>query len=316
MFFFNKKAFFNIWHRIDSGRFLFNWINRLSVGRTYFLSTLMLVVIALADYFSHVELTMSPWYSFPCFLMDWRIGRKAALAYAIFATVLQLLIGVTGTHAYPNNYYLVADLVLNLGFCLVLIWIIAKFRLALEMENILSRSDFLTRLANRDSLLEGLANEIHRCQRQGNMLTVAMIDFDTFKRFNEKRGHSVGDLLLSATAQLLGDRFRSTDIIARTGDDEFMLILPTSSSDIIESKLHALRKELDNLLLVRGWELTVGMAALVFTAAPESSEQIMQDIELLMQEVKQKGKNQFIYRKLFSVNDVAQLEPTTARQAC
>ncbi|MGZ5819048.1 MAG: GGDEF domain-containing protein, partial [Burkholderiaceae bacterium] len=142
-----------------------------------------------------------------------------------------------------------------------------------------------------------------------------MIDFDTFKRFNEKRGHSTGDLLLSATAELLRDRFRGTDIIARTGDDEFMMILPTSS-DVIESKLHALRKDLDNLLLVRGWDLTVGMAALVFTAAPESSEQIMQDIELLMQEVKQKGKNQFIYRKLFSVNDVAQLEPTTARQAC
>jgi diguanylate cyclase (GGDEF)-like protein len=314
--FFNKKAFFNIWHRIDSGRFLFNWINRLSVGRTYLISTVMLVVIALADYFSHVELTLSPWYTFPCFLMDWRIGRKPAIAYAIFATVLQLLIGLTGTHNYPNNYYLVVDLVLNLAFCIVLIWIIAKLRLALEMESILSRSDFLTKLANRESLLAGLANEIKRCQRQGNLLTVTMIDFDGFKRFNEKRGYSVGDLLLSATAGLLRDRFRSTDIIARTGDDEFMLILPTSSSGIIESKLHVLRKDLENLLQARGWDLTVGMAAIVFADPPVSNEQVILEVEKLMQEVKKKGKNEFTHRVISFGDDSAEMEAARMRQVC
>ncbi len=313
---FNKKAFFNMWNRIDSGRFLFNWINRLSVGRTYFLSTLMLVIVAIADYLSHVELTLSPWYTLPCFLMDWRIGRMPALAYAVFATVLQLLIGLTGTHDYPNHYYLVVDLALNLGFCIVLIWIIAKLRLALEMEIVLSRSDFLTRLGNRTSLLEGLENEINRCNRQGTALTVAMIDLDNFKHFNEKRGHSVGDLLLSATAELLGEHFRSTDIIARTGDDEFMLVLPTRSYDIIESKLHVLRKNLENMMLVRGWELTFGMAAIVFVQPAVSGEQAMFEIQQLMREIKQRGENEFAHRVLSMGNATSDMETTQMRQAC
>jgi diguanylate cyclase (GGDEF)-like protein len=311
---FDKKAFFNIWNRIDSGRFLFNWINRLSVGRTYFLSTLMLVIVGAADYFTHVELTMSPWYTFPCFLMDWRIGRKQALAYAAFATVFQLLIGLTGTHDYPNKYYLAADLALNLGFCLVLIWIIAKLRLALEMEILLSRSDFLTRLGNRAALLEGLENEIKRCSRQGIALTVAMIDMDGFKRFNEKRGHSVGDLLLAATAEHLGEHFRSTDIIARTGDDEFMLILPTRSYDIIESKLHVLRKDLHNMLMVRGWDITFCMAAIVFIDPVVSAEQVVCEVQQAMQDIKQGGKNAFTHR-VFSLHHVAGVETTQMRQA-
>lgn len=313
---FNKKAFFNMWNRIDSGRFLFNWINRLSVGRTYFLSTLMLAVVGIADYLSHVELTLSPWYTFPCFLMDWRIGRKSAVAYAVFATVLQLLIGLTGTHDYPNRYYLVTDLILNLAFCIVLIWIIAKLRLALEMELILSRSDFLTRLGNRNSLLEGLENEIKRCNRQGIAMTVTMIDLDGFKHFNEQRGHSVGDLLLLAIAELLGEHFRSTDIIARTGDDEFMLILPTRSYDIIESKLHVLRKDLENLMLVRGWDLTFCMAAIVFVQPTVTGEQAVFEIQKLMQEIKQKGKSEFAHRVLSINNSASDTEPVQVRQAC
>jgi diguanylate cyclase (GGDEF)-like protein len=313
---FNKKAFFNIWHRIDSGRFLFNWINRLPVGKTYFLSTLMLVAVALADYLTHVELTLSPWYAFPCFLMDWRIGRRPALAYALFATVLQLLIGMTAAHDYPNRYYLVGDLVLNLAFCLVLIWIIAKLRLALEMESILSRSDFLTQLANRDSMLDGLEKEIQRCGRQENSLTVAMIDLDNFKRFNEKRGHSVGDLLLAAMAELLRNHFRSTDIVARTGDDEFMLILPTRSADIIEAKLQALRKDLESLFMVRGWDVTFGMAAIVFVQPSVTGEQVMLEIQQLMHEIKQRGANEFAHR-LISINDsAADIAQAQVRQAC
>jgi diguanylate cyclase (GGDEF)-like protein len=284
---FNKKAFFETWNRIDSGRFLFGWINHLTVGRTYFLSTAMLVGVGLADYFTHVELTLSPWYTFPCFLMDWRIGRKSALAYAVFATVLQLLIGLTGTHDYPNRYYLVADLILNLAFCIVLIWIIAKLRLALEMEMILTRSDFLTRLANRTSFLDGVERELKRCQREGKSLTVMMIDLDNFKHFNETRGHSVGDLLLSAMADLLRENFRSTDIIARTGDDEFTLVLPGISADVSESKLQALRKELEDLLMTRGWNLTFGMAAIALVRPDISGEQMVSEIEHLMQQVKQ-----------------------------
>jgi diguanylate cyclase (GGDEF)-like protein len=155
------------------------------------------------------------------------------------------------------------------------------------MEMILTRSDFLTRLANRASFLEGVEKELKRCQREGRSLTVMMIDLDNFKHFNETRGHSVGDLLLSAMADLLRESFRSTDIIARTGDDEFTLVLPGISTDVSESKLQALRKDLEDLFMTRGWKLTFGMAAIALVRPAISGEQIVSEIEHLMQQVKQ-----------------------------
>lgn len=312
----NKKAFFALWNRIDSGKILFRWINNLSVRTTFLLSTLMLVVIAAADYFSHVELTISPWYTFPCFLVDWRIGRWPAIGYAVFALALQLFVGLTGAHDYPNLYYLYGDLVINLAYCVILIWIIAKLRLALEMECILSRDDFLTRLGNRESLLADLGSEIERCHRHGKSLTVVMIDLDNFKRFNAARGHSTGDLLLAAMGDALRNQFRDTDIIARSGDDEFMLILPTMSTDVTESKLQALRQSLSNLLMVRGWDITFGMGAIVFVRPAISGEQVMAELQNLMQTVKQSGANGYAQHVLSIDNPDIDVKLKLVRQAC
>ena len=144
-----KQQAFDLWHRIDSGAWLFNAVNRLSPRRAYLLATLALVAIGAADYFSHVELMLAPFYALPCFLIDWRIGRAPALGYAVFASVVQWFIGTFGSHPYSHAWYLYADIVLNLVFYGVLIWMVAKLRLALEMEQALSRMDFLTRLASR-----------------------------------------------------------------------------------------------------------------------------------------------------------------------
>lgn len=294
----DNKAFFAALSRIEAGKDLFKLVNSLSFTTTYLLATLMLIVIAAADYFSHVELTLSPFYTFPCFLVDWRIGRRPALGYAVFAALLQLLIGFTGTHNYPNNTYLFVDLVLNLAYCVILIWIIAKLRLALEMETILSRGDFLTQLGNRDSFLANLENELAICRNKGQSLTVILLDLDQLKEFNEARGHSNGDLLLKATADELRHQFRNSDIISRLGDDEFVVVLPAMSAELVESKLNSLRNELSSLMVKRGWNMTFGMASIVISQPSLSANQVITNIQGLMQEVKLAGANGFIHRVL------------------
>ncbi len=86
--------------------------------------------------------------------------------------------------------------------------------------------DPLTGLWNRRVFAERLESEVARFLRYGTPATLLMIDIDGFKAVNDRYGHVTGDAVLSATAGVMKDVLRETDITARYGGDEFALILP------------------------------------------------------------------------------------------
>jgi diguanylate cyclase (GGDEF)-like protein len=90
----------------------------------------------------------------------------------------------------------------------------------------LSIRDALTQVFNRRQI-ERFANvEFDRFRRYGSPLSVAMVDIDHFKSFNDTHGHLVGDEVLRTVAQALAKRVRSTDYVGRYGGEEFLMVLP------------------------------------------------------------------------------------------
>ena len=89
--------------------------------------------------------------------------------------------------------------------------------------------DPLTGLFNRRYMEETLYREIRRAIRHSTQLSVAMIDVDYFKKFNDKYGHEVGDRVLKEIAGYLQNNLRVEDIVCRYGGEEFMVILPDAS---------------------------------------------------------------------------------------
>ncbi len=89
-----------------------------------------------------------------------------------------------------------------------------------------SRTDPLTGLANRRSLFERIEMEMAHALRAETPLSVAMIDLDHFKAYNDRFGHVAGDTLLRSIAAVMVSNVRGQDLVARYGGEEFCLVLP------------------------------------------------------------------------------------------
>jgi diguanylate cyclase (GGDEF)-like protein len=87
--------------------------------------------------------------------------------------------------------------------------------------------DVLTGLHNRRYLDAAMARELQRCQREGQALSLILMDIDFFKQVNDSHGHAAGDEVLKALASLLRKATRSVDVASRMGGEEFLLMLPT-----------------------------------------------------------------------------------------
>src|SRR5262245_24694900 len=88
------------------------------------------------------------------------------------------------------------------------------------------RCDPLTGLCNRQALVETLENYLTMHRRYGMLFSVAIFDLDHFKNFNEQHGHMHGDRLLKQVASLLDQQARETDVVTRSGGEEFIVVLP------------------------------------------------------------------------------------------
>lgn len=95
----------------------------------------------------------------------------------------------------------------------------------------LATRDALTGLYNRRELLRLAELELRRTQRHGGFTSAIVIDLDFFKTINDRHGHPAGDQVLVHVAQRLLSGVRVTDVVARIGGEEFMILLPNTDID-------------------------------------------------------------------------------------
>src|SRR5690606_22654684 len=89
--------------------------------------------------------------------------------------------------------------------------------------------DFLTGLPNRGAFMSKAKDLIATADRSARPLTVAMMDVDHFKRVNDHHGHAAGDRALVRLAEVVSTAVRPTDLVGRTGGEEFALVLPDTT---------------------------------------------------------------------------------------
>lgn len=116
-----------------------------------------------------------------------------------------------------------------------------ELRLALTRLHDLATHDELTGLANRAHLGEMLEQYLARHREGGEAFSIALLDLDFFKRVNDTHGHGVGDEVLKAFADAMRHTVRESDLPARWGGEEFLILLPQSSAENARIVLERLR---------------------------------------------------------------------------
>ncbi len=159
----------------------------------------------------------------------------------------------------------------------------------------LAAHDPLTELYNRREFDRLLEKEISRIRRYGGAVCIVMIDLDDFKMVNDTYGHHAGDAALVRTAGLLSANLRGSDILARWGGEEFIVLLPDADIDRGIAVAEKLRAVLDGQPLeIRGSSIRL-TASFGVAATDESGagdfELLYQAADCALYKAKHAGKN-------------------------
>ncbi len=170
----------------------------------------------------------------------------------------------------------------------------------LELDR-LSRTDYLTHVANRRYFEESLEAEWSRAIRGKHSVTLLMIDVDCFKAYNDRYGHIEGDECLQAVAKTLVETAkRPADQVARFGGEEFVLLLPETNEGAMalaercRQKIEDLGIEHEESEAGKCVTVSIGVATLTPEAATQSARALVKAADEALYQAKQQGRNRVV----------------------
>jgi diguanylate cyclase (GGDEF)-like protein len=222
------------------------------------------------------------------FLGRWHAALQLAVVAGAYAGVLALM-----GHGVPVQRWL-----LTIGTALVAGLVVHQLRD--RIDRLLVRmagsagSDPLTGLMNHRAFEEMFDIELAQARRHGRPLSVLVGDVDSFDSLNEQLGTEAGDAVLALIARDLGKWKRRSDLVARTGGDEFALLLPESDERGAFLVAERLRRAVHRRLLDHAVPVTMSFGLSTYPAHGEGAEELMRSATHALSAAKDLGKDRTV----------------------
>ena len=153
--------------------------------------------------------------------------------------------------------------------------------------------DGLTKIHNKRYLMDFLEREIARSRRYASPLSMAMLDIDNFKSFNDEHGHQAGDAVLEHVASTINALVRREQLLARYGGEEFALVLPELEAPQVHAFCESIREHVASatqLFDEKELNVTVSIGAAMLDGRMDRDE-LIQAADAQLYEAKRAGRN-------------------------
>ena len=150
--------------------------------------------------------------------------------------------------------------------------------------------DELTDAYNKRFMKEKITNEINSYKRNAVDFSLIMLDIDNFKEINDAFGHNIGDAVLKQFVENIQKRIRTTDVLARWGGDEFIILLPFTELKNALVVANDLKKEFDDMMIEDIFKVTCSIGVTSYTEG-DTMDSLIEKADVLMYKSKALGKN-------------------------
>ena len=270
---------------------LIKFVGRQSKPLLLVFSYMGVLFIGIIDYVTGPEIALSIFYVVPVILVVLSTNKKQGYIISFCAAAVWLAADLSVRHIYTNPVIPWWNAGVRFAFFALITNFTSIFKKMYEQEETLARTDFLTGTANRRLLSETAQMKDFGPDAPDRPCTAVYLDLDNFKKINDEFGHAVGDDVLHTIGSIINQNLRKSDIGARIGGDEFVILLPgTGAEDSLK-----VAKKIKDKITQQGrkekWPLTVTMGCATFLKSPAPVSEMISKADNLMYEAKAAGKN-------------------------
>ena len=258
-------------------------------------TTLLVVLLGLADYYSGYDVSFLIFYLLPVTIAVYFSNMRFGLFISLLCSVISYYADVYAGHPYSSSVIPIWNAAMRFGYYCLHMYLLNYILQLYEKAHKDSLIDSLTGAVNTRYFNLLFDRELSKAERSKNQLTLAFLDLDNFKAVNDTFGHAAGDDLLQRISGMFIESIRPSDIFARMGGDEFIVLISETDFPSSEKILNRMKKVIDSECARKGWPVTMSVGAITFSGVGKSREALVQRADQLMYQVKKDGKNRVLH---------------------